>query len=159
MAAKTTRMARPEAKPRKPVGGKRTGAGRKKGSGTVRMSGLEAIELARQGESPLEYMLRVMRTTDADLLALEKRGHLDTAERIKLQADRDKRRDWASQAAAPYVHPRLSAVDVTESPDQSKSEEDNILPYLTDEELDALHVMLSNAEQRARNGVKPPPQH
>ena len=61
-------------------------------------------------------MLRVLRQDDSDLLALEKRSKIDTAERIKLQADRDRRRDWAAQAAAPYVRPRLSAVAVTESP-------------------------------------------
>ena len=151
MAAKTTRMTRPEAKPRKQVGGARPGAGRKKGSGTVRRSGLEAIELARQGESPLEYMLRVLRQDDSDLLALEKRSKIDTAERIKLQADRDRRRDWAAQAAAPYVHPRLSAVAVTESPPQPEPEE-SILPLLTDEELDQMEVLLERAEARKRKG-------
>ena len=151
MAAKTTRMAKPVAKTRKPVGGARPGAGRKKGSGTVRRSGLEAIALARQGESPLEYMLRVLRQDNSDLLALEKCGVIDPVERIRLQADHDKRRDWAAQAAAPYVHPRLSAVAVTESPAQSEPEED-ILPLLTDEELDQMEVLLERAEARMRKG-------
>ena len=118
----------------------------------MRRSGLEAIELARMGgESPLEYMLRVLRQDDSELLALEKRGVIDTAERIRLQADRDKRRDWAAQVAAPYVHPRLSAVAVTESTSQPETEED-ILPLLTDEELDQMEVLLKRAEARKRKG-------
>ena len=92
-------------------GGARAGAGRKKGSGTGKLASTKAIAKAAEGESPIEYMLRTMRQADDDLLDLEKSGAIETAERIKLQAARNQRRDWAAQAAAPYVHPRLSSIE------------------------------------------------
>lgn len=72
-----------------PSGGKREGAGRKAGSVTRR--GREAAERAiESGElMPLDYMLTIMRD--------------DTA----LPA----RRDWAAEKSAPYVHPKLAAVE------------------------------------------------
>lgn len=71
-----------------PRGGKRAGAGRKKGALTKRTQEVAAQALA-DGLTPLDYMLQVMR---------------DPAE------DRAVRLD-AAKAAAPYVHPRLSSVD------------------------------------------------
>lgn len=71
-------------------GGARDGAGRKPGSTNKASSELrEAI--AASGETPAEYMLRVMRdkTVDHD------------------------RRDKMAVAAAPYVHPKLAAVEHT----------------------------------------------
>lgn len=68
-------------------GGKRQGAGRKKGAITKRTQEIVAKANA-EGESPLEYMLRVMRTSGDD-----------------------KRRDAMAVAAAAYVHPRLAAVE------------------------------------------------
>lgn len=70
-------------------GGKRPGSGRKKGSVTRRTQEIIAA-VAADGESPLEYMLRVMRT-----------------------ADDDKRRDAMAVAAAPFLHPRLAAIQHT----------------------------------------------
>jgi hypothetical protein len=75
--------------------GKKTG-GRQKGvknkttveRDTFARSVAEAA--ANQGESPLEYMLRVMRTSEDD-----------------------KRRDAMAVAAAAYVHPRLAAIEHT----------------------------------------------
>lgn len=68
-------------------GGARPGAGRKKGSATRRTQEIVAAAQA-DGETPLEYMLRVMRTSD------------DT-----------KRKDAMAIAAAPFVHPKLAAVE------------------------------------------------
>lgn len=69
-------------------GGKRQGAGRKKGAATKRTQ--QIVERANaEGESPLEYMLRTMRDEDTDI----------------------QRRDEMARAAAPYVHPRLSSID------------------------------------------------
>jgi hypothetical protein len=82
-------------------GGARSGAGRKKGHyvpgsraeqrAFKRQAVREAVELAKaEGETPLEYMLRVMRTSGDP-----------------------KRCDAMAIAAAPYLHPRLSNATVT----------------------------------------------
>lgn len=70
-----------------PRGGKREGAGRKLGA--VARADKEAREKAREtGETPLEYMLRVMRDEGAE----------------------PDRRDRMAVAAGPFVHARLAAV-------------------------------------------------
>jgi len=62
--------------------------GRPRGSRNKRTRALiEAVEAG--GETPLQYMLRVMRDPNADT----------------------KRRDAMATAAAPYLHSKLSAVD------------------------------------------------
>jgi hypothetical protein len=79
-------------------GGARANAGRKPlpGSRTLqerarKQAVAEAVALARtEGETPLEYMLRVMRNP----------------------AEEDRRRDTMAVAAAPYLHPRLSNATV-----------------------------------------------
>ena len=73
-----------------PKGGTRPGAGRKPGSKTKKTA-LVAQRAAEAGITPLEYMLRVMRDEGAAL-----------AERMD-----------AAKASAPYVHPRLSAVELS----------------------------------------------
>lgn len=66
-------------------GGHRRGAGRKRGSLSTKTREI-AEQATASGETPLEYMLRVMRSsTNAE------------------------RRDRMAAAAAPYVHPRLQA--------------------------------------------------
>lgn len=72
-----------------PRGGKRPGAGRKKGSATKRTRAV-ADRAAADGVTPLEVMLAAMRDH-------YKAKHLDEAAKI-------------AAAAAPYMHPRLSAV-------------------------------------------------
>lgn len=69
--------------------GKKTG-GRAKGTPN-KATAARQQEIASSGETPIDYMLRVMRDADADW----------------------KRRDWAAQNAAPYVHPRLAATELT----------------------------------------------
>ena len=71
----------------KGCGGKRPGAGRKKGSPNKRSVEIAAGAVAA-GITPLEYMLAVMRDKGADL----------------------SRRDEMAKAAAPFIHPRLSAI-------------------------------------------------
>ena len=80
-------------------GGKREGAGRKKGMLQVkevltpdeRLTIRQTIDAAKlTGELPLEYMLRVMRDETAD----------------------EKRRDAMAMAAGPFVHARLASVAV-----------------------------------------------
>jgi len=68
-------------------GGKRPGAGRPPGAKNKATIERET-DIAASGETPLDYMLSVMRNPKANKL----------------------RRDWAAKAAAPYVHPHLSSV-------------------------------------------------
>jgi hypothetical protein len=71
-----------------PRGGKRTGAGRPKGA--VNKATAEAkAAVEASGETPLEYMIRVMRDPKANA----------------------RRRDAMAAAAAPYVHHRLSSTE------------------------------------------------
>lgn len=66
--------------------GKKTG-GRKKGSTNKIKADKAAIEAS--GETPLEYMLRVMRDPNVD----------------------KERRDRLAQGAAPYVHAKLASIE------------------------------------------------
>lgn len=81
-------------------GGARLGAGRKKGSATQKTREI-ADRAAEEGITPLEYMLQVMRTEPSP----------DMEPREMLQAIT--LRFEAAKAAAPYIHPRLTAVEVT----------------------------------------------
>ena len=70
-------------------GGRRHGAGRP--IGAVAKAKQQAVKAAvAGGETPLDYMLRVMRNKKAD----------------------QRRRDAMAVAAAPYVHPRLQSAIV-----------------------------------------------
>lgn len=71
-------------------GGARSGAGRKSGSPNKATQERQA-EIASSGETPLDYMLRVMRD-DSEASA---------------------RRDDMAKACAPYVHPKLAATEHT----------------------------------------------
>lgn len=76
-------------------GGPRPGAGRKPGTPNKATIARQE-EVAASGVTPLEYMLEVMRNP---------------------LADETKRLD-AAKAAAPFVHPRLSTVDVGNKDDK-----------------------------------------
>ena len=69
-------------------GGKRLGAGRKKGV-PYRASAAREAAIAASGLTPLDYMLSTMR---------------DETKPIALRLD-------MAKAAAPYVHPRLASVE------------------------------------------------
>lgn len=78
-------------------GGAREGAGRRRGGHNAKSAEI-AQKAAAEGITPLEYMLDVLRKEPpADADALVKIAH---------QAMRFE----AAKAAAPYVHPRLSAL-------------------------------------------------
>ena len=93
-----------------PRGGKRPGAGRKPGRPNKRTIARQqlASTAASEGISPLEVMLKRMRYYDSVVdLELKKgegadRGIIDDALKAANEAAKD---------AAPYIHPRLSAVD------------------------------------------------
>lgn len=71
-------------------GGKRDGAGRKSGAPN-KASAARQAEVAATGITPLDWMLGVLRDKTAD----------------------NERRDKAARDCAPYVHPRLAAVELT----------------------------------------------
>lgn len=75
-------------------GGYRPGAGRKKGASTA-LNEKARVEALDSGESPLAFLLRAMHDDKADFGT-----RLD-----------------AAKAAAPYVHARLSSVDMTSKTD------------------------------------------
>jgi hypothetical protein len=70
------------------VGGKRAGAGRKPGSLTKKTREV-AERAAAKGITPLEYLLSVMR---------------DESQSLPIRLD-------AAKASAPYIHPRLNAIE------------------------------------------------
>ncbi len=80
-------------------GGSRAGAGRKKGSLTQKTREI-AERSMEEGITPLEYMLSVMRGCS---------DHEDP----KVQIAREAMRFEAAKAAAPYMHPRLAAIEHT----------------------------------------------
>jgi len=90
-------------------GGKRHGAGRPRGSRNRRTR--ETVAAVEQGMTPLEYLTSVYRDESIDIS-------------YRLEA---------AKAAAPYVHPRLSQVEVQATAD---------LRYLTDEQVEAELVAL-----------------
>ena len=69
------------------AGGVRPGAGRPKGSLSQRHVELLAGAVS-EGISPVEYMLSIMRNEEED----------------------EKRRAWAAEKAAPYIHPRPAPI-------------------------------------------------
>lgn len=81
-------------------GGARPNAGRKKGTATLKTREI-ADRAAAEGITPLEYMLKVMRTEPSP----------DLEEREMIQALT--LRFEAAKAAAPYIHPRLATVEVS----------------------------------------------
>lgn len=83
-------------------GGARKGAGRKAGSSTTKTREI-ADKAAQEGITPLEYMLHVMRNEPRE--DMEPRDYLQA---VVLRFE-------AAKAAAPYIHPKLSAVEVTGS--------------------------------------------
>jgi hypothetical protein len=69
-------------------GGARPGSGRKPGSANTKTREI-ADRAANDGLTPLEFMLEIMRDTSAE-------------SGVRFEA---------AKAAAPYIHPRLSAMD------------------------------------------------
>jgi hypothetical protein len=72
-----------------PRGGPRLGAGRKRGSVSRKTTEI-AQHAAANGITPLEYMLKVMR---------------DSKKPLGVRMD-------AAKASAPFMHPRLSAIEL-----------------------------------------------
>jgi hypothetical protein len=94
-------MATVEKKSTKTKGGARPGAGRKKGSPNKKTAELQKA-VAESGVTPLEFMLDIMRTKPSDDI-----------EDPRLLVDLLALRFEAAKAAAPYVHAKLSSVELT----------------------------------------------
>lgn len=110
MANETDRnIARNQKPPKSKNGGRRPGAGRPRGSRNRRTIALsqataKAQQAARTGETPLDFLLRVMRNTK-------------NAMHIRIDA---------AKAAAPYIHSRLSSVELNQKP-KGETQEDWVL--------------------------------
>lgn len=76
-------------------GGAREGAGRKRGA-VARIDAEARAKVLEEGESPLDFLLRIMRDANAD----------------------EARRIDAAKAAAPYVHAKLASVEVGNKDDK-----------------------------------------
>lgn len=85
-------------------GGKRNGSGRKSGSKTKKSAEI-AKKAAEEGITPLEFMLNIMRNG--------KPAEDSTQEEQKIFHSL---RFEAAKAAAPFVHPRLAAVELSGDP-------------------------------------------
>jgi hypothetical protein len=81
-------------------GGARKGAGRKPGSANKKTREIADKAIA-EGLTPLEFMLQIMRDEPPE------------TEDARLQLAQQAMRFEAAKAAAPYVHPRLGAVEHT----------------------------------------------
>ena len=90
----------PENNQKKSVGGKRPGAGRKKGSANKKTREI-ADKAIEQGITPLEVMLAAMRASYETAMTLD-----EGEERNLLLA----KASAIASDAAPYIHPRLAAV-------------------------------------------------
>lgn len=99
-------------------GGKRAGAGRKKGVPNKRTAEVQkAVEAS--GITPLEFMLKIMRTEPGEI---EDRRVLQSIMEMRFEA---------AKAAAPYVHARLAAVELKGSLKLTKTD-------LSDDDLAAI---------------------
>ncbi len=100
-------------------GGARPNAGRKPGSKSRTVTRTRAIAEAAMagGVTPLEFMLQILRDD----------SKLDDP---KDQAAKEAMRFEAAKAAAPYIHPRLQAIEHSGSLD--------LISKASDDELDAM---------------------
>lgn len=92
--------------------------GRQKGTPN-KATAAKAAEIAASGETPLDYMIRVMRDEAVD----------------------PDRRDRMATAAAPFIHPKLSSQDLTVTADEKRC--------ATDWTTAELRAFLANAERPA----------
>lgn len=89
-----------KSKPATGRGGRRPGSGRPKGAATKKTREI-ADRAAAEGITPLEYLLKVMRRKPT------------ANEDPKVTIAREALAFEAAKAAAPYIHPRLAAVEHT----------------------------------------------
>jgi hypothetical protein len=111
-------------------GGARPGAGRKKGSASLKTREI-ADQAAREGKTPLEVMIGNMRFHDRLAEEAERRlAQGDIGEISDILKFR-KLAQEAAEGAAPYIHPRLSSVDLKAEVEEKRVLERN--PLSTEE--------------------------
>ncbi len=106
-----TKKKPPGARTREDNGGARAGSGRKPRATTTAARKIADQLIAEGGQTPLEYMLEVLRTGPDEVRAKFAAGRIDETEYAVLLKENLDRRDWSAQQAAPYIHPRLSSID------------------------------------------------
>lgn len=116
-------------------GGKRPGAGRPKGSLGARTRMIRA-HVAASGLTPMDYMLSVMADPKADpTMRLE-----------------------AAKAVAPYVHPRLSATELTMADPREGDTPEQVMAQIkalvagNPQLAQALHVAIAEADSGNGDG-------
>ena len=129
-------------------GGKRAGAGRRKGAHNRASARREQL-IAQSGLTPLEVMITGMRRLH-ELAENErkKKGHDKREVAAAYSAAID-----AAHKAAPFVHPKLTTINPSDRLDLSK---------LTREEIDIVEPILRRAVDRAQRGetdTNPPEAH
>lgn len=111
-------------------GGKRAGAGRKRGAHN-KASIARQKQVAASGITPLDYMLTVMRNPKAD----------------------KSRRDEMAKAAAPYVHPKLASVQQSGGQlNRNVTIDADKLKDMTDDELEALERAIGKLQSGVGSG-------
>ena len=101
---------------RGPKPGSRKTGGRKKGTPNAKtcLSVKHLAEkLAAEGETPLEYMIRIMRTPQPQQLPGEETAHYMNRCKEHLAMTFD-----AAKSAAPYIHPKLQTTVLASDPDK-----------------------------------------
>ena len=107
-------------------GGPRRGAGRKAGVATKRTREI-ANKAAEEGITPLEFMLEIMRRDPGEI------------EDPRLAQSAMEMRFEAAKAAAPYIHPRLAAIEHTGKDGADLIPPPPVRPVLSREEWLLLH--------------------
>jgi hypothetical protein len=116
-------------------GGKRNGAGRKAGVPSKLTAEVQAA-IAETGETPRDYMLRMMRDETVD----------------------HARRDAMAKAVAPYCHPHLTAVAVTDETPRADMTEEELIKAIEERanrlgvKIDFSHSTISRAVKRSGQG-------
>ena len=112
-------------------GGARPGAGRKKGPAKATLNRRSIAEKALEsGLTPLEYMMNILRSEVPPELKERIESEALSVDLIAAIAAWNVQRFEAAKAAAPYVHPRLAAIEHSGGLDLG-------LKGCTDAELDA----------------------
>ena len=129
-------------------GGKRANAGRKPGQPNKKTQ--ELIQAVRdEGIMPLEHMLNVVRAPMPTQMKDESPEAFIARCKYHIQ-----RQDAMAAAAAPYLHPRLSAIEVKRDPEQFAKEQQAKLAAMDTTEIARRLAFFLAEQQRKRQKEK-----
>ena len=129
-------------------GGKRANAGRKPGQPNKKTQ--ELIQAVREeGIMPLEHMLNVVRAPMPTQMKDESPEAFIARCKYHIQ-----RQDAMAASAAPYLHPRLSAVEVKRDPEQFAKEQQAKLDAMDTTEIARRLAFFLAEQQRKRQKEK-----